>query len=79
MASGKLEAVVTPVAGAPCPSVFAVTSLFGHSYGDAGRDVQVAARRDPDNPRIDWGDDSDDHFTVLAGENGIYDCTGAPK
>jgi hypothetical protein len=79
MASGKLEAVVTLVAGAPCPSVFAVTSLFGHSYGDAGREVQVAAGRDPDNPRIDWGDDSEDHFTVLAGENGIYDCTGAPK
>jgi hypothetical protein len=79
MAAGKLEAVVTPAPGAPCPTVFAVTSLFGHSYGEAGREVQVAAGRDPGNPRINWGDGSDDHFTLLPRENGIYDCTGAPK
>ena len=79
MASGDVEVVVTPVAGAPCQGTFAVTSLFAHSYGDAGRNLQVAARREGDNPKVDWGDDKRQVFTALPGRNGIYDCTGAAK
>jgi hypothetical protein len=37
MASGTLEAVVVPVAGTPCEGLISVNSVFGHSYGDAGR------------------------------------------
>ena len=80
MAGGTVEAVVAPVAGAQCQAPIVVTSLFGHSYGDAGRNVQVAAGREPDHPRIDWGDDSDrDRFQILPSQLGVYDCSGAPK
>jgi hypothetical protein len=81
MASGELEVVVTQVAGATCQATFAVTALFGHSSGDAGRKVQVAAGRAGDNPKIEWGDNTDDRqvFTALPSENGIYDCAGKPS
>jgi hypothetical protein len=79
MASGDVEAVVTPAAGAPCEGRLAVTSLFGHSYGDAGHNVKVAAGREGDNPKVEWGDDNRQVFTVLPSRNGLYDCTGKER
>ena len=38
-----MEAVVTPVAGAPCQGIISLSSIFGHSYADAGRGVKVNA------------------------------------
>lgn len=48
-------------------------------FGDAGRNVQVAAGRAGDNPKVDWGDDKRRVVTALPTGNGIYDCAGAPK
>jgi len=81
MASGEVEAVVTRVDGAPCRGDFAVTSLFGHSYGNAGRNVQVAAGRAGDHPKVEWGEGDDNRqvFTVIPNVNGIYDCAGTAK
>ncbi len=79
MASGQIDAVVTPAPGAACERDFAVTSLFGHSYGDAGRNVRVAAGRDGDNPKVEWGDDKREVFTVIPNQNAIYDCAGKAK
>ena len=79
MASGTLEAVVTPVAGTPCEGVVSLNSLFGHSYADAGRGVKVDAGRDSDRTRIDWGGDERHQFSALSANPGLYDCAGSEK
>jgi hypothetical protein len=79
MASGTVEAVVRVAAGAPCEGLVSVTSLFGHSYGDTGKDVKVNAGHSTDGRRIDWGGDATHQFQTVGAESGTYDCSGAPK
>ncbi len=79
MASGEVEAIVRPVAGAPCEGILSVTAMFGHSYKNTGRDVKVNAGKSEDGLRIDWGDDAIHQFQTVGAGSGLYDCSGADK
>ena len=79
MASGTMEAVVTPVAGTACQGILSVNSMFGHSYADGGRDVKVNAGQDSSRPRIDWGANESHQFQAVTANPGLYDCSGTEE
>jgi hypothetical protein len=78
MAAGELVVTVQPAADSSCQGIIGVESVFGHSSGDAGRDVKVVTESGA--YRVDWGDSLDrQEFTVIPGTPGNYDCSGAVK
>jgi hypothetical protein len=78
MAAGELVLTVQPAADSSCHGIMGVEALFGHSRGDAGRNVKVVTESGA--YRVDWGDGLDrQEFTVVPNTPGNYDCSGVPK
>jgi len=80
MAEGHLEVIVTPSTGPPCPTIFPLSALFAHSWGDTGRNVKVNAGPTQYGRYIDWGGGDETHqFQSVGSAGGNYDCSGIER